>query len=213
MDADGSNVVRLTTNSVSDSDWLPAWSPDGRRIAFQSNRDGDTEIYVMNADGSNTSRLTNNFFYSDSSPDWSPDGSRIAFHSTRDGGFEIYAMDADGSNVVRLTNNSVDDANPSWSPDGRRIAFDSNRDGDSEIYAMDPDGSNVVRLTDNSAVDVNASWGAAPPSASGGTCSSPSGSAADVGLLLAALSAPGLAFGGRLRGRWTTHRTRSRNGD
>ncbi len=85
------------------------------RIAFLSERDGNGEIYVMNADGSGLTRLTNNPA-SDLSPDWSPDSKRIAFTSTRDGNFEIYVMNADGSAQTPLTNNVADDFAPAWSP-------------------------------------------------------------------------------------------------
>jgi type II secretory pathway pseudopilin PulG len=123
------------------------------RIAFISDRDGNDEIYVMNADGSGVTRLTNNPAY-DGWPAWSPDGRRIAFASNRDGNPEIYVMNADGSGVTRLTNNPADDWAPSWSPDGRRIIFVSNRDGNYEIYVMNSDGSGVTRLTNNPARDV-----------------------------------------------------------
>ena len=132
-------------------------SPIEGRIAFHSNRDGNFEIYAMNADGSGVVRLTNNSA-TDYAPSWSPDGRRIAFNSHRDENWEIYAMNADGSGLTNLTNNSAHDYNPSWSPDGRRIAFSSDRDGNSEIYAMNADGSGVVRLTNNSAGDGDPSW-------------------------------------------------------
>jgi dipeptidyl aminopeptidase/acylaminoacyl peptidase len=83
------------------------WSPDGTRIAFQASRDGNAEIYVMNADGTGQTNLTNNPA-SESVPAWAPDGSEIVFHSSRDGNFEICAMQTDGSNPTRLTND--DDA-------------------------------------------------------------------------------------------------------
>ncbi|MCM3903894.1 MAG: hypothetical protein ND866_19500, partial [Pyrinomonadaceae bacterium] len=104
MNADGGDVQRLTNNSG--FDFLPKWSPDGTRIAFVSNRDEPNpsacgncnfEIYVMNADGSNQTRLTNNPSY-DLSPEWSPDGTRIVFQSNS---VDIYVMNADGSNPVR----------------------------------------------------------------------------------------------------------------
>ena len=136
------------------------------QIAFSSNRDGPahvihgwptSEIYVMNADGRNQRRLTNNRA-DDWSPSWSPDGRRIAFISERDGhahprvpGWftsEIYVMDADGGNQQNLTNHPSDDRSPSWSPDGTRIVFESDRDNDRghniEIYVMDADGSNQL---------------------------------------------------------------------
>ena len=98
------------------------------QIVFSSERDGNPEIYVMDTNGGNQRRLTNNPD-DDWEPSWSPDGKRIAFSSDRDGASEIYVMDADGSNQLNLTNNNPGlDSSPSWSPDGKRIAFSSNRD-------------------------------------------------------------------------------------
>ena len=92
------------------------------KIAFVSNEDGNQEIYVMDADGSNPTRLTNNPDV-DTQPNWSPDGAGLVFVSERDGNQEIYVMNADGSNPTRLTNNSDVDFLPAWSPDGTSIAF------------------------------------------------------------------------------------------
>ena len=127
------------------------------RIAFVSDRDGDNEIYVMNADGSAIVQLTDNSA-GDSWPSWSPDGRRIVFSSDRDGDFEIYVMDADGGGVVQLTDNSARDGTPRWSPDGNRIVFSSDRDGDFEIYVMKTDGNGVVQLTNTQAWDYAPSW-------------------------------------------------------
>ena len=157
MNADGSGVTRLTDNDV--EDWAPSWSPDGRRVAFESTRDyGDHKIYVMNADGSGVTRLTHDKYGFDVNPSWSPDGRRIVFNSNRDWDDEIYVMNADGSGQTKLTDNDVEDWGPSWSPDGRRIAFVSDRDGDLEIYVMNADGSGVTQLTDNDAGDFRPSW-------------------------------------------------------
>lgn len=83
------------------------------KIAFQSNRDGSWDIYVMNADGSDPTRLTHNQAL-DKSPTWSPDGQKIAFYSDRDGNYQIYVMNADGSNPLNLTNNLGNPYEPSW---------------------------------------------------------------------------------------------------
>jgi len=148
-------------------DEVPTWSslsnvPSARtllpsKIAFTSDRDGNDEIYVMDSDGANQTRLTNNAA-ADSTPCWSPDGSRIAFASNRDGNDEIYVMKANGTNQTRLTNSAASDSQPSWSPDGSRIAFTSERDGNNEIYLMSPDGTNQTRLTNSPTSDSDPSW-------------------------------------------------------
>jgi Tol biopolymer transport system component len=138
-------------------DTYPSWSPDGTQVAFMSERDGNWEIYVMNADGSNQTNITNDAGW-DSRPSWSPDGTKIAFTSNRDGDYEIYVMDADGSNTTRTTNIAGTDYVPSWSPDGTKIAFLSKRDGNNAIYVMDADGSNQTNITNNDASDLNPSW-------------------------------------------------------
>ncbi|MCJ7628798.1 MAG: hypothetical protein MUO50_10480 [Longimicrobiales bacterium] len=112
------------------------------KIAFVRDRN----LWVMNANGSNQTRLTfsgsNDYF-----PAWSPDGSKIAFVSDRNGNFEIYVMNADGSNQTRLTFTSASELQPSWSPDGTKIVFSTDRDGRQETYIMNTDGSNQTRLT------------------------------------------------------------------
>jgi len=132
-------------------------APLAGKIAFVSDRDGNNEIYIMDADGSNQKRLTKNNA-DDYSPTWSPDGTKIAFSSKRDGNREIYVMNADGSNQKRLTKNNADDYSPTWSPDGTKIAFISKRDGNGEVYVMNADGSNQTRLTNNNVDDYSPAW-------------------------------------------------------
>ena len=87
----------------------------GRRVAFARNVGGNSEIFVMNADGTQVTNLTNDPAQ-DRNPAWSPDGTRIAFDTDRDGNREIYLMDPDGGNLVNLTRNPAPDYSPSWSP-------------------------------------------------------------------------------------------------
>jgi len=153
IDIDGSGLTKLTEdpNPLAPIDDIrPDWSPDGRRIAFQSNRTGNHEIFVMNPDGTDVQQLTSHAA-TDAAPEWSPDGKRIAFQSNRDGNDDIWLMNADGSGLVQLTDNSVRDAKPSWSPDGKRIAF--HRDVEylgevhAELFSMNVDGSDVQMLS------------------------------------------------------------------
>ncbi len=183
----------------------PVWSPDGTKIAFTSNRDADPppqvgptpvpffddvpefpgaaprpELYVMNADGSNQTRLTFNLFF-DGNPTWSPDGEKIAFQSREDGDHEIHVINVDGSGLTKLTDNDAADVFPAWSPDGRFIAFSSNRPKsefgrqlteaarreyamaaaatDFEIYIMNSDGSGTFNWTQTTSLwDSIPSW-------------------------------------------------------
>jgi TolB protein len=114
----------------------PRWSPDGRRIVFATARDGDLEIYVMDADGSNQTRLTRSPGL-DTFPAWSPDGTRIAFVSRRDGNPDLYVMRADGTDVRRLTEHPERDEQPAWHPDGRRLVFVGERDGAFDLYLVE----------------------------------------------------------------------------
>ena len=131
--------------------WLVTSSLWGK-IVFYSKRDGNTEIYTMNSDGSNQTRLTFNNA-SDSSPVWSPNGRQIAFHSYRDDDREIYIMNVDGTNQRNLTRHPASDGYPNWSPDGSQIAFTSNRNAGEnqflDIFVMDADGGNVQQVTNS----------------------------------------------------------------
>ena len=167
MDADGSNIQRLTTAKTDTGSWQgqPVWSPDGRRIAFVSDRDGNLEIYVMDADGSNIRQLTHTPD-GEQMPNWSPDGKQIVFvlKPTTGGSEGLYVVNADGSNVRRLAHYECVYVNrPIWSPDGGKIAFSSGvqfPDGEweSNIYVIDADGSNVQRLTQHAGSNHQAVW-------------------------------------------------------
>ena len=152
INADGSEQRRLTlTDGFEHS---PAWSPDGRRIAFVGPGDNNfTELYVVNADGSEQRRLTRTAGV-ERSLAWSPDGRRIAFAGSGDGNPEIYVVNADGSGQQRLTHNSGRDRNPVWSPDGRKIAFESNW----QTWVMNADGSAQRRLTRNGVHNFAPAW-------------------------------------------------------
>ena len=128
-------------------------------IAFDTNRDGNFEIYAMNADGSNPTRLTNTSANEDL-PAWSPDSSKIAFASNRDGTQDIYVMNADGGNQTRLTSSADVDFNAAWSPDGSKIAFQRG-DGTNtknDIYVMNADGSGQTNITNNTANNDQPAW-------------------------------------------------------
>jgi PKD repeat protein len=149
---DGS-LTNLTNNPADDHS--PIWSSDGSRIAFVSNRDnGNNDIFIMNADGSNLINISNNPA-NDESPTWSSDGSQVAFVSDRDGNREVYIVNLpDTSNPTNLTNNPANDNSPDWSANGTQIAFVSDRDNaNNDIFLINSDGSNPVNLTNNPAND------------------------------------------------------------
>ncbi len=130
---------------------------DWENLVFQSQRDGNWEIYLAEGGGANPIRLTSDPD-SDVQPRLNSGCTRIVFASDRSGNYEIYAMNLDGSMLARLTTSPGDDLEPAWSPDGTRIAFESMRDGQSEVYVMNADGSGQTRLTTQVGYDGQPAW-------------------------------------------------------
>ncbi len=168
LDASGEPAgkpTRLTKNSSADRQ--PVVSPDGRRIAFASDRDGDFDIYLMKSrpEGATNRpvKLTRNTAM-DFAPDWSPGGERIAFAGGEQGAREIYVMKAlpengDSNPPKNLTSNAADDSDPAWSPEGEMIAFASDRSGDGEIWRIRADGTDPTNLTNSpNSEDLQPAW-------------------------------------------------------
>lgn len=156
VNADGTGLKRLTTAAGADT--APRWSPDGTRIAFESERDHQSasplqvtsEIYVMRADGGAQTRLTENDV-EDWGPGWSPDGGRLTFARSVPGNdFDVFTMRADGTNATNLTPGPGRDFAPDWSPDGTRIAFASDDDGDYDLYVVPAAGGAATKLFEGS---------------------------------------------------------------
>jgi TolB protein len=168
MHADGKNVMQLTRSNPGGFPTLafddkPVWSPDGKKIAFASQREGNNHVYAMDASGKNLQRLTPKGKHIYVDPVWSPDGKKIALRRYERTGMrgELCVMNADASGLKRLTalgNSILYHGQHSWSPDGKRVLFCDSRDhvakpgetspNNSFLYVMDPDGRNVKRITD-----------------------------------------------------------------
>ena len=177
MNADGSGQTRLTNDPDTDSN--PAWSPDGTKIAFQTTRHitypcqaCNAELYVINADGTNETRLTEDPG-TDRWPAWSTDGTRIAFISVRGEAdpacslchLDLYVMNGDGTGLRNLTGgfDAVEGRTSTgfaWSPDGTKLAFETTANGDlsSEIYTVNVDGTGLTNLTNDPADDIHPVW-------------------------------------------------------
>jgi Tol biopolymer transport system component len=149
-----SNKTQLT--SAPGWQFEPTWSPDGKQIAFTSYNNETTDIYVMNADGTNQRDITNTRTFNDTQPTWSAKG--IAFRSDRTGIDGIYLMNGDGSAVHRLSPARTYDEDPSWSRDGKRIMFTSGRAAHSSITVANGDGTNARDVTSGPYFDTDPSW-------------------------------------------------------
>ena len=157
----GGTLKRLTKTRLI-NETSPAWSADGRKIAYErrdfsdANHPGPFEIWVMNADGSHRHRLARG-----TEPAWSPNGKRIAFVGSREprqGKPDIWVMNSDGSHRQQLTSDKLSERSPDWSPDGKWIAFASDRGHSHDIWKMHTDGSRAVRLTAIGPYDDQPSW-------------------------------------------------------
>jgi TolB protein len=153
MNPDGSNPRAITSKDDID----PTWSPDGSMIAFASNRQGQRQLFVANANGKKVDKVTD-LKQMGGRSSWSPDGTKLAFYRGPEGDRDIYTINIDGSGLQRLTDGG-DNLGPSWSPDGNWIAFTSFRDGNNEIYIMRADGSRETRLTKSPTSDWQPRWG------------------------------------------------------
>ncbi|TET73592.1 MAG: Tol-Pal system beta propeller repeat protein TolB [Candidatus Aminicenantes bacterium] len=144
MDYDGHNQTRVTFNKK--QDYMPAWSADGKKIAYTSYRNNRAGLYILNPFKGEITEVVSkgtNF-----APTFSPDGKKLAFCSTmEEGNPEIYVATSEGKKIKRLTFNKAIDTAPSWSPTSREIAFTSDRGGTPQIYIMDAEGSNIRRIS------------------------------------------------------------------
>ena len=143
---DGTNLEALAFERIKISQ--PKYSPDGKRIVFASYRNFNTDIYALNLETKELTRLTTHLSR-DGDPDWSPDGKRIVFASDRDDGIDLFTMTVNRQQLINLTNSDMIERRPTWSPDGEKIAF-SRRivDENTRIFVMDSDGENEFELVD-----------------------------------------------------------------
>jgi len=160
MRADGTRQERLTHHPATDK--APAWSPDGTRLAFTSNRGGHFDIYLLHLNNGEIEHLTENPF-EDEAPAWSPDGNTLVFHSKRELNWDIYVVNVDTGVEQRLTDQPLMDTYPAWSPDGSRIVYASMRAeaalADLDLYIMDAvDGGNKKALTDTPTDEAVPAW-------------------------------------------------------
>jgi TolB protein len=155
-------VRQITTVSGGVPEEYPAWSPDGARLVFNSQRSGGSDIWTVDRDGQNLTQLTDDPSL-DNAPDWSPDGTRIAFNSERTGESDIYLVDPDGSDLVRLTDSDTFEGGAVWSPDGRYIAYTARRvprraEGNLGLWVMRADGTGATLLVDGPGEDLMLDW-------------------------------------------------------
>jgi len=158
MDSDGTNPQPLTQDQPS-LNWRPAWSPNGENIVFQSNRDGNFEIYLTDIQGNHTVNLSAHIS-NDSDPDFSQNGENIVFVSDRGGSKDIYQMSVKGTDVKKLLECPQGCSSPHWSPSGSFIVFSSdfNGDGTNSLYLLDIQNDDITQITNRSYDDISPEW-------------------------------------------------------
>ena len=159
VNIDGTDEVRLSNNGADEI--TPAWSPDGRKVAFASDRgDGYDSIFVMNSDGSNQTQITNSSFVYDYAPEWSPDGTKLVYQQYDENAdrTKLYVINADGTNRIQFGASTIYNDAAYWSPDGTKIVFTGYASANSDIYMVNADGSGQVRLTTAAGDDYEPNW-------------------------------------------------------
>lgn len=158
LDYEAGELTGLPLTQITHGDWdniHPAISPDGKRIAFASNREGRWDIYLLDLDSGEITNFSNSVSYS-AYPTWSPDGKWLAFEAYRNGNLEIMIRNADGEgDEINISNNPADDFSPHWSPQGRKVSYITTRDGKKQIYIADLDNINEEKTFPLRMDDIN----------------------------------------------------------
>lgn len=151
---DFTSLERLTLDPK--EDYFAGWSPDERQVTFYSTRSGSPQIYVLDLDSREITRLSQNEAR-EQDPTWSSQG-QITFQSDVTGDRDVWVMNGDGTGRKNLTNHPGMDVFGAWSPDGEKLVFSSDRDGDEDLYIMNKDGSGITQLTNAPGVDHWPRW-------------------------------------------------------
>lgn len=156
VNVNGKNLQNITQNKFGDL-W-PSFSRDGRKIVFQSDRNGNPDIFVMNADGTNLQQITSDTTR-ESYPCFSPDGKKVLFTSNRDGNEELYDVNYDGTDIRRLTNSPGNELSPSYSPDGKMITyFYEKGDHHDQVYVAQADATGAMNVSNDSLNNIYPGW-------------------------------------------------------
>lgn len=146
VNSTGEFISKITDDSF--NNFAPELSPDGKKIAFYSNRDGDYDIYTVNADGTDLKNITNNDF-GDFMPKWSSDGKKICYYSDEAGYTDVYIINFDGTEKTQIVKNNAENSGAIWSADNRGLIYVSNEEGNFDIYSIGIDGNKKTKLTND----------------------------------------------------------------